>query len=88
MYFPHTVLYTFPTVLTRRICLTIIILTSMFDSEVILQGRIRCWSLLGECRCSLPEVNWPWKVVEICLTQPIKFSEFISQEMYVDCKES
>ena len=50
----HTVLCTIPKALTRRICLTIrsffislILVTSMFDSGVILEGEIRSWSLLG-----------------------------------------
>ena len=53
----HTVLCTFPKLLTRRIWLTIkrffklmiisfILVTLMRDSGVILWGEIRCWSLL------------------------------------------
>ena len=53
----YTLLYTFPKVLTRRIC---IVIKNFFScdhllyshdvnkwSAVILQGEIRCWSLLG-----------------------------------------
>ena len=29
-----------------------------------------------------------WKVLEICLTQAVKFSEFTLLEMYVDPKEN
>ena len=49
----HTILYTFPKVLTRIICLPIRdsfpgdhFLYSLFDSGVILQGKIRCKSLV------------------------------------------
>ena len=58
MHILHTVLYTFPNVLARRICLTInrvlqliiislILMTLMFYSGVILKGEIRYWSLSG-----------------------------------------
>ena len=54
----HTVLYTFPEVLTRGtvfknqelyklVIISLILVTLMFDSGVILLGEIRCWSLLG-----------------------------------------
>ena len=54
----HTVLYTFPEVLTRRnvfknqelyklVIISLILVTLMFDSGVILLREIRCWSLLG-----------------------------------------
>ena len=58
MHILHTVLNTFPKVLTRRICLTIIsfyhwwlfpffLVTFMCDLGVILKGEIRCSSFLG-----------------------------------------
>ena len=62
MHILHTVLYTFPEMLTRRICLTIksclsfrslILLNLMFDLGVILSGEIRCLSLLGVKRLKL-----------------------------------
>ena len=53
----HTILYTFPNVLARRICLTIkrffsyvvssFLMSLIFDSGVILNGEIKCWSLSG-----------------------------------------
>ena len=53
MHILHTILYTFPKVLTRRICLPIKrlvpgdhFLYSLFDSRVILQGKIRFKSLV------------------------------------------
>ena len=53
----HTVLYTFPEVLTRGnvlknqelyklVIISLILVTLMFDSGVILWGEIRSWSLL------------------------------------------
>ena len=59
MHILHTVLYTFPEVLTKRIYVIInsnfiqmviisfILMTVMFDSGVILLGENKCWSLLG-----------------------------------------
>ena len=55
MHIPHTVLYIFPVVLTRRICLTIM---SFFRDHFVysqvlnalgvkLLGEIRCLSLIG-----------------------------------------
>ena len=62
-----TVLYALPKVLMRRICETIkslslvtisfILVTLMFDSGVILQREIRCWSLFGVKRLSRPLGN-------------------------------
>ena len=50
----QAILYTFPMVLKRKICLTIkfriiafILMTLIFDSGVTLLGEIRCLSLLG-----------------------------------------
>ena len=53
MYILHTVLYTFPDVLARRICfnnkeviqliiISFILMTLMCDSGVMLKGEIRC----------------------------------------------
>ena len=60
MHILHTVPYTFPEVLTRRICLNIklelilklvivsfILMTLIIDSAVMLLGEIRCELLLG-----------------------------------------
>ena len=48
MHILHTVLYTFPKVLTRRICLTIksYLKALMFDVGVILLGDIGCLNRL------------------------------------------
>ena len=49
----HSVFYTLPKVLDKEILvdnqdlLYLLIMTLMFDLGVILQGEIRCWSLLG-----------------------------------------
>ena len=57
MHILHTVLYKFPEVLTRRIChnqellslviISFILATSMCDSKELLEGEVRCWSLVG-----------------------------------------
>ena len=60
----HTVIYTLPAVVTKRICIMIKSLvqfavisfnlpTSLFDSWVILLGEIKYLSLLGRKRVSL-----------------------------------
>ena len=59
MHILHTVLYTFPEVLTRGnvfknqelyklLIIFLILETLVFDSGVILLGEIRSWSLLGD----------------------------------------
>ena len=57
MHIIHTVLYTFPEVLSERICykvksfiklvISLILATLMFDSGVIFLGEIKRWLALG-----------------------------------------
>ena len=80
-----TVLNAFPEMLTRRICFTdqkllllviisFILMALMCDSGLILQGEIRCWSLLGvkglscsvgaeQKRCA-PSLRWVYKWIK------------------------
>ena len=68
MHILHTALYTFPTVLTGRICLLIkrflprwtfpfLLMTLVCDSGVILLGEIRCLSLLGFKELNIHEIQ-------------------------------
>ena len=68
MHILHTALYTFPKVLTGRICLPIkrflpkwtlpfFLMTLVCDSGVILLGEIRCLSLLGFKELNIHEIQ-------------------------------
>ena len=92
MYILHTVLYTFPEVLTRRICLTIkgffsgdlffFLVTLMFNLGVMLWREFKCYSLLGVKGLSA------WSLwVALSYVNPLKlFHRYCRKSMWVHCR--